>query len=597
MSISKNSFKQCLQNLFNSVDFFTVKPSDRITFKNKQNYTTKTGKTVSWMLIILIVLTFVNFGGDMIYRENPQSVTSQVVTPDPEYLNLAESGFFIAFGLEDLRKNALHYIDETIYTVKMIQRTKIGTNFTLEEIPLQRCSIDRVPNRDALRSFFVRNQINNLYCISDESKIQAAIQSVWEGPLYKNILINIYPCKNSSDSENVCKPAEEIQTYLNYANYAMYFTNLAVDPNKFEKPISSFVKNIFTPISSTTLTYIELLFTHLEFISDDGYLFKDLNYRKTASYNSFRQVLSFNPNMVVQIDIKLDKIKTIYTRNYRKFQNVLADTGGIIKSFIVLGNILVLPLIELKFRLAMANSLFTFKTLKKEETKSKSHKKKLKVGKGKIKFLKPGSSIISTNKNEIIKEYFNQDEGNKLKISYFSYFCSCCRNEFSKLYHKLLNRGLSNIDQMLDISFIMNKLTEIDMLKVLLFDETQKDLFEYIPKPKISINDIIESKDFKKKSLHKGINENLSRSNTIKAKLAFKAFEKISEKKLKSSLDEKLLMLVPKLNKVKNKTLDSQEKKTNIKSAENEKFLEVNENFSSPFGVMLEKNKLSFIGT
>ena len=206
------------------LDFFAMRPSDRITFENKTNYSTAIGKFASWVLIGLSVLTFISFGGDMMYRKNPQSMVSQLVTPDPEYLNLPNSGFFMAFGLQDLRNKSIHYIDETIYNVSMIQRVKIGTAITLTPIPISRCNVNRVPNRDDLRDYFGRNQMNTLYCISNESLVDVALQSTWDGPLYRNVLINIYPCKNNSNDPKspICKTDEVIQAALNSANYAMY---------------------------------------------------------------------------------------------------------------------------------------------------------------------------------------------------------------------------------------------------------------------------------------------------------------------------------------------------------------------------------------
>lgn len=552
----KEKIKSSLLKAIEEVDFFSMKPSDRITFESSQSYSTTPGKLASWVLVALTIATFVNFGGNMIYRKNPQSVTSQIVTSDPAYLNLPDNGFFMAFGLQDLRNKSVHYIDESIYTVKMIQRTKIGTNITLQDIPVERCSLDRVPNKDDLRDYYKRNQINNLYCISHENTIDVALQSTWDGPLYRNVLINIYPCQNSSSKSVVCRPSEEIQAYLNFANYAMYFTNLAVNPNNFEKPITFFGKQLYTPISSETLTYIEMLFGHLDFVSDDGFLFENQNSKTSATYLSNRQILTFNPTMVVQIDMKLDKVKTIYNRFYDKLQEVLANMGGIIQSFTIIANMLVLPLIKLRFRLSLANNIFTFKTSKKvKEYKSKNQKKPRIDPKKSMYALKNNGSImerhssIDSQKN-LIHNYFKQGETNKLKISYLSYFCTCFGNEISKLSNQLLKKGLTQIDQMLDISYIMNKLTEIDVLKVLLFDKTQRELFEYIPKPEISLEENDQSKN--NDPLHKEINKHYGRRKSEKARLAFEAYYQISQKKEKTPLDEKLLQLVPKLNKKKN---------------------------------------------
>jgi len=109
-----------------SIDFFSIKPSDRITFENQQEYSTILGKGASWLFISLTVAIFTNFGSNMLYHKNPQSMISQTVSQDPPYYSLQTKGIFLAFGLQDLRNNSANYIDETIYTVQMIQRTKIG---------------------------------------------------------------------------------------------------------------------------------------------------------------------------------------------------------------------------------------------------------------------------------------------------------------------------------------------------------------------------------------------------------------------------------------------------------------------------------------
>lgn len=557
--------KSYLEQLF-SIDFFSMKPSDRITFKDQQNYSSSLGIFVTWIVIALSITTFINFGSDMIYRKNPKSMMSQKVTPDPEYLNLSSNGFFIAFGIQNLKNKSIHYIDESIYSPQMIQRTKIGSNITLETIPLTRCSLEMVPDRDGLKEYYSRNQINNLYCIDDKLLKESALQSTWDGPFYKNLLINISPCTNSSNI-TVCKTSDVIADYLNFANYAMYFTNLAIDPSNFEKPITSFGKQIYTPISFSTLTYIEMLFGHTEFISDDGLLFEDKNISNFANYLSNRQIITLNTNMIIQIDMKLDKIKTTYNRYYDKLQDVLANTGGIIQFLTIIANIFVLPVVKLRFKLSLANSIFSFKTSKraKELQEEKKKKKTQKNTRTKSFFAfeakkihrnqpKQNNNLKKTN-SEKIEDYFANDKSKKLEISYFRYYFSCLGNELTNMYNKLLNKGLVRIDNVLDISYIMNKLTEIDILKVLLFDKTQRNLFDFIPKPQIFLEEEEEQKVENLDILHKELQKSHGMKKTEKARLALQAFNKLSNKENKTILDEKLIEMIPKLHKIQSRQM------------------------------------------
>ena len=558
-------------SFFKKIDFFAMKPGNRISFKKRQSFSTLIGRIASWLLIGIYLAVFINFGKNMFYKSDPQSIYSQIVSPDPENLNLNKVGFFMAFGLQDLRKNSAHYIDDSIYRVEVVQRTKINGNISSNNIPTGRCQLENVPDRDDLKTYYQRNHIDDLFCIKNDSQINPELKSTWDGEFYKNVLINIYPCINTTDNGNQCKPAEDIQIYLNTANFAIYFNTEAIDPSNFEKPIASYGKQLYTPISFSTLTYIEMSFGHFNFITDVGVLFEDLKIIESANYLSNRQVLSFSSNKVVQIDMKLEKIKTIYARKYDKIQNVLAGLGGIIKALMIFSNLLVLPFIKLNFRLNLANTIFTFKIdkmgqnllkkVKKEyenplitnfssprsmEKKTQSpskkfnEKKEQNQRKNEMKEQKAQkiNKIISKNDEKIYKSLKTEN----IQISYSQYFMNCFSNPTSRKAKKMLKKGLSQIDEVLDISYIMKKLVEIDLLKFLLLNENQNNLFEFIPKPIIGLD--IEDEDKMGNSLHQRFSMNFSKTQNLKEQRALNSFELIMRQKLKSQIDRKLLNMM-----------------------------------------------------
>lgn len=527
-----------------SFDLFSIKPSDRITFEGQKEYSTFLGKIFSWLFIGLSLGIFINFGSNMFFHLNPQSMISQNVSQDPPYNNLNTKEFFIGFGLQDLRNNSKHYIDETIYTVKMIQRVKVGTNITLYPIPIQRCSLDMVPDIENLRDYYFRNQISNLYCPSLDSLNEYALQSTWDGPVYKNVLINIYPCVNSSSNGNSCKSPEKIVAALNNGNYAMHFTTLTVDPNNYNKPTTIFGKDIYTPISASTLTYIEMNFEHLYLSTDKGFLFKEIEELHYVSYLSNRQVLSFRSDMTVQIDMKLDKVITTYIRNYDKIQNVLANIGGFLKALMIIANFLLQPFINLNFKLTLANENFHFKTKKINKQNSKIGAK---IGNN---FVKNCATIdtrlpISDSKRVFSPPVLQTD---KLKMSYFQYYFSCCRDNLAKQYKMLLKKGLDQIDHVMNISYIMRKLIEIDMLKVVLLDANQLAVFNNIPKPTISLAEKNEKE--KTLKLHQLLSQSIHEKELFPEKV-LDAYNTISSKTLKSKKDEKLLEMMPSASKMK----------------------------------------------
>lgn len=547
----KKICKYC-RNYVRQIDFFATKPSDRITYNKSIKYSTLIGRFTSWLIIGIIITAFINFGNDMLYRKNPQSIFSQIVTPDPENLDLNEIGFFMAFGLQNLSNFSKNFIDEKIYRVEMLQRKKINGTISYEEIPIVPCDLGFVPSRNDLKSYYKQNQINYLYCIDPNmNDVGPELKSTWDGIYYKNILINIYPCVNSTKNNNSCRSFEFIENQFNNANFAIYFTTEAIDPNNFWNPVESYGKQIYTPISFSTQTYIEMLFGHFNFKTDKGFLFNDYESIESAYYLSNRQILSFRSNVIVQIDMKLDKVKTIYSRSYQKIQNVLASLGGIIKALMILANLIAQPFIKLNFRLNLANSIFSFNV--DQDSQNIIRKKKTK-GK-KSWFLNttknsphPGNHNQNSLKNKENKNdqpkstrAYSRSKTKQISLSYFGYFFSFFKKSKSSEAKKLLKKGLSQIDEVLDISYIMKKLVEIDLLKLLILNENQMHLFDCIPKPAISIND---NTQIGNDNLHMKFSYFLQKNPEEKAQHAAISLEKMIKKNTKNKIDKKLINIL-----------------------------------------------------
>ena len=130
-----------------------------------------------------------------------------------------------------------------------------------------------------------------------------------------------------------------------------------------------------------------------------------------------------------------------------------------------------------------------------------------------------------------------------MKLNYLEYYFGCFRR-LSRLYKKLLSKGLTQIDNVLDISYIMRKLIEFDMLKMIVLDENQLKIFDNIPKPTISVSE--------KKEKAANLHQRLSRIYLAKNEIddGLEALKVLSSKKTKSKKDEKILELIPRYYKM-----------------------------------------------
>lgn len=126
-------------------------------------------------------------------------------------------------------------------------------------------------------------------------------------------------------------------------------------------------------------------------------------------------------------------------------------------------------------------------------------------------------------------------------MSYFGYFFSFFKKSKSSEAKKLLKKGLSQIDEVLDISYIMKKLVEIDLLKLLILNENQMHLFDCIPKPAISIN---ENTQIGNDNLHMKFSYLLQKNPEEKAHHAAISLEKMIKKNTKNKIDKKLINIL-----------------------------------------------------
>ena len=108
--------------------------------------------------------------------------------------------------------------------------------------------------------------------------------------------------------------------------------------------------------------------------------------------------------------------------------------------------------------------------------------------------LSKDSKFGSSSKENFMKYLKRIQNHLPLKITYWDYFKAFfffIRRNFS---HNSLNKykqiktGKRAIKEKLDLGYLLKKFYEIDKLKMIIFNETQSHIFDYLPKPMILKN-------------------------------------------------------------------------------------------------------------
>jgi len=156
------------------------------------------------------------------------------------------------------------------------------------------------------------------------------------------------------------------------------------------------------------------------------------------------------------------------------------------------------------------------------------------------------NKILRNQKEKFIKYMVKIKNMPPLKITFWdfllkSFFC-CKKNERNEILFnkfKRMKKGKDLVKEKFDISFIMKKFYEIDKLKMLLMNENQYHLFDYLPKPVIQKNSKLNLGNSKKKTF-------LSYEADVvgKAEKMFNAYQNVKNQNELSVMDQRLIDLL-----------------------------------------------------
>jgi len=170
------------------------------------------------------------------------------------------------------------------------------------------------------------------------------------------------------------------------------------------------------------------------------------------------------------IDVNLENSKNILTRKYDKIQDVLAQVGGAMKFFIICAHLVSYFSIQMNIVQKLGNKVFIYISQNKNLQKT------------------PSSENMQKSFNEIAKT----EQKINLNLGTLSYVGAHLdqKNDYLRLGHmrKLYDYTNRYLEKVLEVSFLVRKLLEIDKLKSIIFDKEQLFLFNKLNRPIIYVD-------------------------------------------------------------------------------------------------------------
>ena len=243
---------------------------------------------------------------------------------------------YFAFALEDPITNN-RFIDEGIYTSKVAFIDKIKKNdefitVNSTNLPIERCKVENFGKE--YKNLFAEDELTNSYCLKNFN-YTLPFTGGFKYERFTYIRIRIYPCVNSTDNNNTCKPQEIIDHYLSSGYFSIVVKDFGLNPSNYSYPVLPTFQDLYTTIDKRIYKNYILNFGVTEIHTDTGLIEENikidryLQYRKDIQTFSFRNEEDYYAGKsVILIQLRLDDTILIQTRTYTRISEIFSRIGG-----------------------------------------------------------------------------------------------------------------------------------------------------------------------------------------------------------------------------------------------------------------------------
>ena len=515
------------------IDLFGFQTYLRI--KNRKKHSTVFGGFLTLILIALCLSLFFTLASDMIYYQNPSSLFSEIYETQPSPISFSRNKNFFIFGIQN--EFYQHFIDNSYYSIKLenrlLKRTTDGEIYNVTEVELEKCTENHFPDEKTLKDYFnvaPHSTPENLFCLNKEILENLKIEGTFDSSIYNHLFLTVEICNNLT-YENKCKSIEEIKKNMVY--FALYSIDHLINPNDHSNPGLKIGKDYFSHLSIGSKVFNSRFIARNEIRSEEGWLVSNIQNSYFPTIKQDKELLILNgEDVVFEMAIRCNHSKMLYLRAYKNLAKVLAESGGFIQIMSIVFYVFNYPYSYRKYLLKITNTVFNFEGISKNKK------------------ARPALTKINTKTGK--KPPMIEEIKSKLIFSFCSLLCPLIFGGTleEKLKIDQFKRASRIIKTQLNFTTILQKFTELDKLKLILFDKDQYQLFEYLPKPIISKSCAIDFGDgFADFYEIEKENKNTSSLN----EKIFSSLNLIKNKSTKNEIDLKLLKFMRSTEKYKSR--------------------------------------------
>jgi len=193
---------------------------------------------------------------------------------------------------------------------------------------------------------------------------------------YSLFFISFFPCVNSTENNNHCKPIEVIDYYLKGTFVSFQMQDIELTPQNYDFPYLATTKDIYYTISKKLFQEIHTFFQIVNIETDTDIIgftdFQSFKSEKVLKYDSISIMSNIIDNNIYETgesfcDITLKLSKNILTqkRTYIKLFDILGNIGGLMEVIFSLLKLVSSFSTKIIYEESLINNLFEFNLSKK----------------------------------------------------------------------------------------------------------------------------------------------------------------------------------------------------------------------------------------
>ena len=339
-------------------DFFGKLPE--FYFKRKPKQATTIGRILTFIYIFIYIILLIYKLYRMSIRIDITFYDSYSNTDEIPIIHITKKNFSIFISIYN--DSNLPFIDESIY-----YPVAYFNGEESKEIDIVRCDFDKIGSK--YKQFFSDKEINNYYCLNNIDFILK--------PYENSIFVELYPCKNTTENNNHCKPKELIEENLNNKLLKIFFEDIDITPLNYDNPIKEKLNflDAGTYNNFGLYLYSEMQYIRIE-TSTNIIGFDFFSNPKIDEYIKFDNVELFtvpgfnlddesNNNSVCGIEFQLNDKTLMEKRYYSSLIDILGDIGGFMEIINTFFGLICSFFGDIIYERTIVNSLFLFDINKK----------------------------------------------------------------------------------------------------------------------------------------------------------------------------------------------------------------------------------------